>query len=98
MNCVNSRDKPYKNTVLEWANDADFTCNEFIVYHEDENVICGRHSFEVTDEPKQQVMFLHAMKVASANFGEFTAVETLFNQFLVQLKPMRTILAIGCIK
>ena len=57
MNCVNSRDEPYKNTVLEWANDADFTCNEFIVYHEDENVICGRHSFEATDEPKQQVMF-----------------------------------------
>ena len=27
------------------------------VYHEDENVICGRHSFEAPDEPKQQVMF-----------------------------------------
>ena len=24
-------DKDDKNTVLEWANDADFTCNEFIV-------------------------------------------------------------------
>ena len=50
-------DKDNRNTVLEWANNADFTCNEFIVYHEDENVICGRHSFEAADEPKQQVMF-----------------------------------------
>jgi hypothetical protein len=32
--------------------------------------------------------------MANANFGKFTAVETLFNQFRVQFKPMRTILAI----
>ena len=50
-------DQESKDTVLEWANDADFTCNEFIVYHEDESVICGRHSFEEPNEPKQQVMF-----------------------------------------
>jgi hypothetical protein len=35
-----------KNAVLEWANKADFTCNDFVVYHEDENVVCYRHSFE----------------------------------------------------
>ncbi len=34
------------------------------------------------------------MKVESANFGKFTAVETLFNQLFGQLKSMRTILAI----
>ena len=34
------------------------------------------------------------MKVASANFGKFTAVETLFNPLFVQFKPMRKILAI----
>ena len=50
-------DKDDRNTVLEWANNADFTCNEFIVYHEDENVICGRHTFEAPNEPKQHVMF-----------------------------------------
>ncbi len=37
---------------------------------------------------------MHAMKMASANFGKFTAVETLFNQLFGQLKSMRTILAI----
>ena len=50
-------DKEGKDAVLEWANNADFTCNEFIVNHEDQNVICGRHSFEEPNEPKQQVMF-----------------------------------------
>ena len=34
------------------------------------------------------------MKVASAYFGKFTAVETLFNQLFGQLKSMRPILAI----
>ena len=61
-------DKDDKNTVLEWANDADFTCNEFIVYHEDENVICGRHSFEPPDEPKQQVMFFARYESGKCKF------------------------------
>ena len=34
------------------------------------------------------------MKAASANFGKSTAVESLLNQLLVQLKPMRKILAV----
>ena len=37
---------------------------------------------------------MHAMKVASANFGKCTAVETRFNHFFVRFKPVRTILAI----
>ena len=69
-------DQEDKVSFLEWANDADFTCNEFFVYHEDENMICGRHSFEEPNEPKQQVMFLQDMKMVSATFGKFTGVRT----------------------
>ena len=61
-------DKEDKSTVLEWANNADFTCNEFIVYHEDENVICGRHSSELPNEPKQQVMFFARYKNGKCKF------------------------------
>ena len=87
MNCVNSRDKPYKNTVLEWTNDADFTCNEFIVYHEDENVICGRHSFEATDEPKQQVMFFARYEGGKCKFWR---VHGSCNSFQSVPRPIKT--------
>ena len=80
-------DKDDKNTVPEWANNADFTCNEFIVYHEDDVCFVGDIHLKHLMSLSSRLCFLPAMKMASANFGKFTAVEALFNQLLVQLTP-----------
>jgi hypothetical protein len=61
-------DQEGRDAVLKWANNADFTFNEFIFYHEDESVICGRHSFEEPKEPKQQVMFFTRYENSKCKF------------------------------
>lgn len=50
-------EKEDKASVLAWAKEGGFKVNEFLVYHEDDHVICGRHTYEVEGEPTALIMF-----------------------------------------
>ena len=45
-----------KSEVLGWVAEGGHSIGDFKIYHEDDNVICGRHSYKQEGEPEWQVM------------------------------------------
>lgn len=46
-----------KSEVLRWVAESGQSIGDFKIYHEDDNIICGRHSYKQEGEPEWQVMF-----------------------------------------
>ncbi len=46
-----------KNEVLSWVSKGGQSIGDFKVYHEDESIICGRHSYKQDGEHEWEVMF-----------------------------------------
>ncbi|MCP4791197.1 MAG: hypothetical protein GY881_13270 [Gammaproteobacteria bacterium] len=46
-----------KTTVLSWVGEGGFTIGDWVVYHEDDNIICGTHSMTPEEGPTLSVMY-----------------------------------------
>ena len=46
-----------KSEVLGWVAEGGQSIGDFKIYHEDDNVICGRHSYKQEGAHEWQVMF-----------------------------------------
>ena len=57
-----------KSEVLEWAKAGGFAINPLNVYHEDENVICGTHTYEAEGEPNWVVMYFAKFENGKCTF------------------------------
>ncbi len=57
-----------KSEVLKWAKEGGFAIDEFNVFHEDENVICGTHTYEAEGEPNLILMFFAKFENGKCTF------------------------------
>ena len=48
-----------KSEVLGWVAEGGHSIGDFKIYHEDDNVICGRHSYKQEGEPEWPVSYTH---------------------------------------